>query len=83
MHGIPARRAEASSAAGLGAVICAAVGPGVHADFDEAVTEMVRPGEIFLPSQTHHHRYQRLEAVYRDVRSHTDAIYRRTYDLFG
>ncbi|MGW5786614.1 hypothetical protein ACWEWK_21770 [Streptomyces sp. NPDC003757] len=35
-----------------------------------------------LLSQTHH-RYERLEAVYRDVRSHTDAIYRRTYDLFG
>jgi sugar (pentulose or hexulose) kinase len=34
VHAIPARRAEASSAAGLGAAICAAVGLGVYADFD-------------------------------------------------
>ncbi|WP_369181888.1 FGGY-family carbohydrate kinase [Streptomyces mutabilis] len=31
VHGVPARRAEASSAAGLGAAICAAVGLGVYA----------------------------------------------------
>ncbi len=83
VHGIPARRAEASSGAGLGAAICAAVGLGVYADFDEAVTEMVRPGEVFLPSRSHHDLYRRLEAVYRDVRGHTDAIYRRTHDIFG
>ncbi|MGW5861380.1 FGGY-family carbohydrate kinase [Streptomyces sp. NPDC055239] len=83
VHGVPARRAEASSTAGLGAAICAAVGLGTYADFDVAVAEMVRPGEIFLPSQAHHRLYQRLESVYRDVRGHTDAIYRRSSDIFG
>ncbi|MGK4585227.1 FGGY-family carbohydrate kinase [Kitasatospora sp. HPMI-4] len=83
VHGVPARRAEASSAAGLGSAICAAVGVGAYAGFDEAVAAMVRPGEIFLPSQAHHHLYRRLEKVHRDVRGHTDAIYRRTYDIFG
>ncbi|MGW5231530.1 FGGY-family carbohydrate kinase [Streptomyces nodosus] len=83
VHGIPARRAEASSAAGLGSAICAAVGLGAYADFGEAVAAMVRPGEIFLPSQAHHHLYRRLEKVHREVRGHTDAIYRRTYDIFG
>lgn len=82
VHGVPARRAEASSAAGLGSAICAAVGLGVYPGFDEAVDAMVRPGEIFLPGQDHH-LYRRLEDVYRDVRDHTDAIYRRTYDIFG
>ncbi|MFB6550841.1 FGGY-family carbohydrate kinase [Streptomyces sp. NPDC056405] len=83
VHGVPARRAEASSAAGLGAAICAAVGLGVHADFEEAVTKMVRPGEVFLPNRDNHDLYRRLEAVHRDVRDHTDALYRRTYDIFG
>lgn len=83
VHGLPARRAEASSAAGLGAAICAAVGLGVYADFDEAVDAMVRTGEVFLPSQAHHRLYRSLEQVYRDVRGHTDAVYRRTYDIFG
>ncbi|MEJ1199422.1 MULTISPECIES: FGGY-family carbohydrate kinase [unclassified Streptomyces] len=83
VHGIPARRAEASSAAGLGAAVCAAVGLGVYADFEEAVTQMVRPGEVFLPDRDNHDLYRRLEAVYRDVRDHTDALYRRTHDIFG
>ncbi|MFJ8671961.1 FGGY family carbohydrate kinase [Streptomyces sp. NPDC093589] len=47
-------------------------------DFDQAVQSMVRPGRVFLPSRAHHSLYRRLEEVYRDVRSHTDAIYRRT-----
>ncbi|MEV8317684.1 FGGY-family carbohydrate kinase [Streptomyces sp. NPDC059900] len=83
VHGIPARRAEASSAAGLGSAICAAVGLGTYADFDEAIDAMVRPGENFLPDPARHALYRRLETVYRDVRDHTDAIYRRTYDIFG
>ncbi|MFE2052763.1 FGGY-family carbohydrate kinase [Streptomyces sp. NPDC059459] len=83
VHGVPARRAEASSAAGLGAAICAAVGVGVYAGFEEAVTEMVRPGEVFLPDPRNTALYGRLEAVYRDVREHTDALYRRTHALFG
>lgn len=83
VHGIPARRAEASSTAGLGSAICAAVGLGAYADFDEAVAAMVRPGEIFLPSQAHHQLYRRLENVHRDVRGHTDAIFRRSFDIFG
>lgn len=83
VHGVPARRAGASGAAGLGAAICAAVGLGVYADFDEAVTEMTRPGEVFLPNEDHHRLYRRLETVYRDVRGHTDAIYRRTHAVFG
>ncbi|MFJ8148871.1 hypothetical protein ACIQ6R_28045 [Streptomyces sp. NPDC096048] len=37
--------------AGLGAAIRAAVGLGVHADFGEAVTKSVRPGEAFLPNR--------------------------------
>ncbi|MFD5700387.1 FGGY-family carbohydrate kinase [Streptomyces lasiicapitis] len=83
VHGIPAHRAAAASAAGLGSAICAAVGLGTYADFDEAVDAMVRPGETFLPSEENHDLYRRLEEVYRDVRGHTDAIYRRTYEVFG
>ncbi|MFG2427870.1 FGGY-family carbohydrate kinase [Streptomyces sp. NPDC048590] len=83
VYGVPARRAEASSAAGLGSAICAAVGLGVYPGFDEAVDAMVRPGEVFLPDHEGHQVYRRLEPVYRDVREHTDALYRRTYEIFG
>ncbi|MFG2891102.1 FGGY-family carbohydrate kinase [Streptomyces sp. NPDC048248] len=80
VYGIPTRRAEATSAAGLGAAICAAVGLGVYPDFDQALQSMVRPGKTFLPDRANHSLYRCMEEVYRDVRSHTDAIYRRTYD---
>ncbi|MFE2055528.1 FGGY-family carbohydrate kinase [Streptomyces sp. NPDC059446] len=83
VHGVPARRAEATSAAGLGSAICAAVGLGVYGGFDEAVDAMVRPGEVFLPRRADHDLYRQLEAVHREVRDHTDAIYRRTYGIFG
>ncbi|MGW5115266.1 FGGY-family carbohydrate kinase [Streptomyces noursei] len=83
VYGLPVRRPEASSAAGLGAAICAAVGLGVYADTDEAVARMVRPGTVFVPNAAHHAMYQRLEGVHRNVRSHTDAIYRRSYEIFG
>ncbi|MER5890183.1 FGGY-family carbohydrate kinase [Streptomyces sp. NPDC001941] len=83
VFGVPSRRPQVNNAAGLGAAICAAVGLGVHADFDTAVAAMVRPGRRFEPSRTHHALYSRLGEVYREVRDHTDAIYRKTYPLFG
>lgn len=83
VFGVPARRPQVNNAAGLGAALCASVGLGVHPDFDTAVAAMVRPGRRFEPSRTHHALYTRLGEVYRDVRAHTDAIYRRTRPLFG
>ncbi|MFJ2774592.1 FGGY-family carbohydrate kinase [Streptomyces sp. NPDC087300] len=83
VFGVPAHRSEADSAAGLGAAICAAVGLGVHPDFDSAVDAMVRPGQTFEPSQAHHVLYERLAEVHRTVRGHTDGIYQRTYQVFG
>jgi ribulose kinase len=39
-----------SDAAGLGAAICAAVGSGVHPDWDTAVKAMVTTADVFTPS---------------------------------
>ncbi|PJN35500.1 sugar kinase [Streptomyces sp. CB02959] len=83
VYGVPARRAEASSAAGLGAAICAAIGLGIYADTDEAVAHMVRPGPVFMPNAAHHAIYQRLGEVYRSVREHTDKIYQQSHEIFG
>nr|WP_236072239.1 hypothetical protein [Streptomyces polyasparticus] len=69
-----------SSAASLGSAIWAAVGLGVHTDFDAAVDAVVRPGEVLLPIQAYHQLYRSLEKEYRDVHDHTDAVDRRTYE---
>ncbi|NKE61728.1 sugar kinase [Lentzea sp. PSKA42] len=46
----PVRRTRMSDAAGLGAAICAAVGSGVHSDWDTAVKAMVTTADVFTPS---------------------------------
>ncbi|GHH29759.1 FGGY-family carbohydrate kinase [Lentzea cavernae] len=50
VFGRPVRRTRMSDAAGLGAAICAAVGSGVHPDWDSAVKAMVTTADVFTPS---------------------------------
>jgi len=83
VFGLPARRAEITGGAGLGAAICAAVGTGVHPSFEEARAAMVRPGAEFAPDADHHRLYARLGAVHREVRQHTDPLYRRLHEITG
>lgn len=44
VYGVPVRTPLIGDAAGLGAAICAAVGVGMHADWDAAIAAMVRSG---------------------------------------
>lgn len=71
----PARRAHGG--AELGSAICAAVGLGVHRDFDEAVAAMVRPGKQFSPDAATHAQYRELHQVHQEVRDYTDPLFRR------
>ncbi|MFD9698814.1 FGGY-family carbohydrate kinase [Lentzea sp. NPDC059081] len=50
VFGLPVRRTGMSDAAGLGAAICAAVGGGVHPDWDTAVKAMVTTADVVTPS---------------------------------
>lgn len=60
VYGVPVRTPRVRDAAGMGAAICAAVGIGMHAGFDEAVTAMVDVGaSVDVPND--------LQAAYRDV----------------
>ena len=60
VYGVPVRTPLVRDAAGMGAAICAAVGIGMHAGFDEAVTAMVGVGaRVDVPDD--------LQAAYRDV----------------
>lgn len=66
--GRPVRRALVDDAAGIGAAICAAVGSGMHRDWDSAVAAMAGTGEPVLPSDTAE-TYQALRAWHRGIRS--------------
>lgn len=65
--GVPVLCAEVGDAAGTGAAICAAVGAGLHSDWDQATRAMVRWREPVLPSASSA-EYARLRDEHRRVR---------------
>jgi sugar (pentulose or hexulose) kinase len=83
IFGLPACRPHTYEASGLGAAIDAAVGLGLHPDFETAVREMTRIRDVFEPnSRTRdvydelYHRvykqmYRRLRPLYQEIRQIT------------
>ncbi|WP_136588019.1 FGGY-family carbohydrate kinase [Microbacterium hydrothermale] len=66
--GRPVRRALVDDAAGIGAAICAAVGAGLHPDWDAAVAAMSGTGEPVRPG-VHADAYRALRPWHRGIRS--------------
>ncbi|WP_298876553.1 FGGY-family carbohydrate kinase [uncultured Microbacterium sp.] len=66
--GRPVRRALVDDAAGIGAAICAAVGAGLHPDWDAAVAAMSGTGAPVLPGERAD-AYRALRPWHRGVRS--------------
>ena len=64
VFGLPASRPHVYEASGLGAAIDAAVGLGLHRDFETAVAAMTRVGRTFEPEARAHALY---DALYRNV----------------
>ncbi|MFD4643424.1 FGGY-family carbohydrate kinase [Lentzea sp. NPDC058436] len=74
VFGRPVRRTRMSDAAGLGAAICAAVGSGVHPDWDSAVKAMVTTADVFTPSPAAE-VYARLAGDHARVTDFTDPLF--------
>jgi sugar (pentulose or hexulose) kinase len=83
VFGLPAARPHVYETAGLGAAMDAAVGLGLHADFDAAVREMTRVGRVFDPhpqtralyeglyTRVYKKMYRRLGPLYEEIRKVT------------
>lgn len=71
----PARRTAMPDAAGLGAAICAAVGAGIHPDWDTAVAEMVSTGEEFEAEPRTVEAYAMVGHTYSRLRDFTDPLF--------
>ena len=82
VFGIKAVRNVVNGAAGLGSAICAAVACGAYASFEEAVENMVKIKDGFVPNEENHQLYQRILPVYTDITNHTDEILKKTYEIF-
>ena len=83
VFGIPASRSVDGGGASLGAAICAAAAAGVHPSIETAAARMTKHRESFQPDAANSKVYGRMaEAVYHDIRSHTDALFERAYPIF-
>lgn len=80
--GIPTVRNVVNGAAGLGAAICAAVAAGVYPDFATAVTKMVRISDKFNPIPANSEIYDKMYPIYWDITNHTDAVLKKSYEIF-
>ncbi len=58
---MPVHRMLEPESSSMGAAICAAVGGGIYADFDEAIAHMSKNVEIFEPIAENHEMYQFLQ----------------------
>lgn len=84
VFGMPSVRNEVNNAAGVGAVICAAVGVGAYPDYETAVSKMVRIKDSFEPNPENTKLYAAIEKnVYRGIKEYSDPINREIYKLFG
>jgi sugar (pentulose or hexulose) kinase len=80
VFGLPTARPHVYEASGLGAAIDAAVGLGLHPDFESAVREMTRSGDVFEPNpqtreiyddlyrRVYKRMYERLKPLYEEIR---------------
>ncbi|WP_166259308.1 FGGY-family carbohydrate kinase [Marinobacter salicampi] len=84
IFGLPAERPHTYETSGLGAAITAAVGLGLHSDFDTAVAAMTRVGETFKPHQSHRMLYDRLyKEIYLKMYRQLQPLYHRIRDITG
>jgi sugar (pentulose or hexulose) kinase len=80
---LPTVRAEAPSAAALGAAMAAAVATGVHPSFDAAAVAMARHGRVVSPTTGGRAAYAAMRGLHADVATSLEPVLRRTRDLFG
>ena len=86
IFGLPTARPHTYETSGLGAAIDAAVGLGLHRDFDAAIRSMTRLGQVFEPdpdnravydalyTQVYKRMYRRLQPLYEKLRAITSGL---------
>jgi sugar (pentulose or hexulose) kinase len=82
--GLPAIRPHTYEASGLGAAIDAAVGLRLHPDFQAAVREMTRVGQVFEPNPRTHAIYDKLyHRVYKQMYRKLRPLYQEIREITG
>lgn len=84
IFGLPTIRPHTYETSGLGAAIDAAVGLGLHADFESAVKEMTHVGEVFEPDPETREIYDGLyHRVYKRMYDRLKGLYEAIQEITG
>jgi sugar (pentulose or hexulose) kinase len=84
IFGLPASRPHTHETSGLGAAIDAAVGLGLHRDFDSAITAMTHMGRTFEPNPEAQRIYDGLyNRVYLKMYEKLKPLYEEIRDITG
>lgn len=84
IFGLPASRPHVYETSGLGAAIDAAVGVGLHPDFETAVAEMTRVRDTFEPDPANREIYDGLyREVYLKMYRRLQPLYRKIREITG
>jgi sugar (pentulose or hexulose) kinase len=84
IFGLPASRPHVYETSGLGAAIDAAVGVGLHPDFETAVAEMTRVRDTFEPDAANREIYDGLyREVYLKMYRRLQPLYRKIREITG
>lgn len=84
VFGLPTIRPHLYETSGLGAAIDAAVGLGLHSDFETAVREMTHIGEVFEPNPETRDIYDGLyQRVYKEMYARLHPLYEEIREITG
>ena len=84
IFGLPTAKAHIYETSGLGAAIDAAVGLGLHCDFETAVKAMTHVGEVYEPNLKNHAIYDELyNDIYKKMYKCLKPFYNRIREITG
>jgi sugar (pentulose or hexulose) kinase len=84
IFGLPTAKPHIYETSGLGAAIDAAVGLGLHRDFNDAIKAMTHVGEVYEPNLDNHEIYNKLyRDVYKKMYKRLRPFYKRIREITG
>jgi sugar (pentulose or hexulose) kinase len=83
LFGLPVQRRHGQSSACLGAAVSACTHLNIYTDFSHAADTLVKNESTFYPDSSRHSFYNEVnDTVVKGVRTHTDEILKRSYNIF-
>lgn len=83
VFGVPAHRNVVNGSASMGAAICTALALGVYSSRHEAITNMVKRRDTFMPNLENTELYHRMNSeVYSQIPSVTDELLKKSHNIF-